>query len=110
VRKLQQRNLCGQNGSVVLLAAAQPIRNQHRRSRVQSCACLQAAAGAVLLPNNRTKPDWGEAMDWGEAEHCVITRPQAALADVIKYATAVTRMHLQLARLAMPVQTNRCDA
>ncbi len=45
MRKLQQRNICGQNGSVVLLAAAQPIRNQHRRSRAQSCDGLQAAAG-----------------------------------------------------------------
>ena len=107
MRKLQRRNLCGQNGSVVLLAAAQPIRNQHRRSRAQSCDGLQAVAGAVLLTNNGTKPDWGEAIF---SEHCVIMRPQAASADVIKYATAVTRMHLQLARLAVPVQTNRCDA
>ncbi len=59
------------------------------------------------MTNNRTKPDWGEAIF---SEHCVIMRPQgeAALADFIKYAIAVTRMHLQLARLAMPVQTNRC--
>ena len=59
------------------------------------------------MTNNRTKPDWGEAIF---SEHCVIMRPsdEAALADFIKYAIAVTRMHLQLARLAMPVQTNRC--
>ena len=59
------------------------------------------------MTNNRTKPDWGEAIF---SEHCVIMRPQgeAALADFIKYAIAVTRMHLQLARLAMPVQSNRC--
>lgn len=59
------------------------------------------------MTNNRTKPDWGEAIF---SEHCVIMRPtgDAAVADFIKYAIAVTRMHLQLARLAMPVQTNRC--
>ena len=61
------------------------------------------------MTNNRTKPDWGEAIF---SEHCVIMRPDGedSLSDFVKYAIAVTRMHLQLARLQTPVQTNRCAA
>ncbi len=60
------------------------------------------------MTNNRTKPDWGEAIF---SEHCIIMRPtgEESLGDFIKYAIAVTRMHLQFARLQTPVQTNRCN-
>ena len=73
--------------------------------------CTVSSIGRQLqekyrMTNNRTKPEWGEAIF---SEHCVITRPagEEALADFVKYAIAVTRMHLQIARLTMPVQTNR---
>ena len=59
------------------------------------------------MENNRTTPEWGNAIF---SEMCVIMRPVTSgdLADFIKYAIALSRMHMQLARLATPVQHNRC--
>ena len=59
------------------------------------------------MENNRSTPEWGAAIF---SELCIITRPvtPSDLSDFIKYAIALGRMHLQLARLATPVQHNKC--
>lgn len=69
--------------------------------------CARKIQAQYNMENNRTTPEWGNAIF---SEMCVIMRPITSgdLADFLKYAIALSRMHMQLARLATPVQHNKC--
>lgn len=58
------------------------------------------------MATNRSTPEWGRAIF---SDLCVILRPGGPddVSSFLKYALGLTRAHLQLARLAQPVQTNR---
>lgn len=58
------------------------------------------------MQTSRAMPDWGREIF---SEQCIMIRPDSAdeLERFFKYAIALTRVHLRLARNAEPVQTNR---
>lgn len=89
------------------------IASQHKISLNESskphgtfAANPRALQAEYNMENNRKTPEWGAAIF---SELCIITRPatESDLADFIKYAIALSRLHMQLARLATPVQNNR---
>lgn len=62
---------------------------------------LQARYG---LESNRGVPDWGRAIF---SPLCIIVRPQSGdeLGRFLKYALALTQMHVQIAKIAHPIGT-----
>ena len=61
------------------------------------------------LESNRSVPEWGAAIF---SEYCIIVRPQSPteIAAFLKYAIALVNFHMQIGRLARPVQVGRGES
>jgi hypothetical protein len=63
----------------------------------------------LRMENNRTIPEWGRAIF---SDLCVIMRPVSSddVRAFVGYAIALTRTHLQIARLVRPVEADRLES
>ncbi len=72
-------------------------------SAAPTCRELQEQYG---MSTNRAIPEWGQAIF---SDQCIALQPKSPLevSNFVKYAIALTRAFLQIAKNASPVQNNR---
>lgn len=100
-------DMVGKGGGPISLAVIDPCPVSLNRSLPQQYyATVKELQERYGMATNRATPEWGKAIF---SDLCVILRPQGPedVSNFLKYAIALTRVHLQLSKLITPVTQNR---
>lgn len=99
-------DMVGKVGGKISLAVidACPVA-MNRSLPPQYVTLMQKLQEEYGMATNRAIPEWGRSIF---SDLCVILRPSNPedVSNFLQYALAMTRVHLQMARLAKPVQSN----
>lgn len=97
-------DMVGRSGGAISLAVIDPCPVSLNRSLPpQYNAIVRQLQEQYGMATNRATPEWGQAIF---SDLCVILRPEGPeqVSNFLKYAIALSRVHLQLARLVQPVE------